>query len=79
MHEQKDENSRLKRIVAGLTLDREMLQDVIKRKLLGRRASVRLSTLFGRTGRLRSAGHVRLCALIVQLTITSPVGPIRPF
>lgn len=28
-----DENSRLKRIVADLTLDREMLQDVIKRKL----------------------------------------------
>ena len=28
-----DENSRLKWIVADLTLDREMLQDVIKRKL----------------------------------------------
>ena len=28
-----DENSRLKKIVADLTLDREMLQDVIKRKL----------------------------------------------
>ena len=28
-----DENGRLKRIVADLTLDREMLQDVIKRKL----------------------------------------------
>ena len=27
------ENARLKRIVADLTLDREMLQDVIKRKL----------------------------------------------
>ncbi len=27
------ENGRLKRIVAELTLDREMLQDVIKRKL----------------------------------------------
>ena len=27
-----DENNRLKRIVADLTLDREMLQDVIKRK-----------------------------------------------
>lgn len=29
----KDENNRLKKIVADLTLDREMLQDVIKRKL----------------------------------------------
>lgn len=28
-----DENNRLKRIVADLTLGREMLQDVIKRKL----------------------------------------------
>jgi putative transposase len=28
-----DENSRLKKIVADLTLDREMLQEVIKRKL----------------------------------------------
>lgn len=28
-----DENSRLKKIVADLSLDREMLQDVIKRKL----------------------------------------------
>lgn len=28
-----DENGRLKRIVADLTLDREMLQDLIKRKL----------------------------------------------
>jgi putative transposase len=28
-----DENGRLKKIVADLTLDREMLQDVIHRKL----------------------------------------------
>ena len=28
-----DENSRLKKIVAELTLDREMLQDVIRRKI----------------------------------------------
>jgi len=27
-----DENARLKRIVADLSLDKEMLQDVIKRK-----------------------------------------------
>lgn len=31
LHELEDENSRLKKIVADLTLDREMLQDVIKR------------------------------------------------
>jgi putative transposase len=28
-----DENARLKKIVADLTLDREMLQDVIRRRL----------------------------------------------
>jgi putative transposase len=33
LRELEDENSRLKRIVADLTLDREMLQEVIKRKL----------------------------------------------
>ena len=33
LRELEDENSWLKKIVADLTLDREMLQDVIKRKL----------------------------------------------
>jgi putative transposase len=33
LRELEDENSRLKKIVADLTLDREMLQDVIERKL----------------------------------------------
>lgn len=33
LRELADENARLKRIVADLSLDREMLQDVIKRKL----------------------------------------------
>ncbi|BDW99190.1 transposase [Maricaulis maris] len=33
LKELEDENSRLKRIVADLSLDKEMLQDVLKRKL----------------------------------------------
>ena len=33
LRELEDENGRLKKIVADLTLDREMLQDVIKRML----------------------------------------------
>ena len=33
LRELDDENGRLKKIVADLTLDREMLQDVIRRKL----------------------------------------------
>ena len=33
LRELEDENGRLKRIVADLSLDKEMLQDVIRRKL----------------------------------------------
>ena len=33
VRELEQENARLKKIVADLTLDREMLQDVIKRKI----------------------------------------------
>ena len=33
MKQLEDENGRLKKIVADLTLDREMLQDVIRRKI----------------------------------------------
>jgi putative transposase len=33
LRELEEENGRLKRIVADLSLDREMLQDVLKRKL----------------------------------------------
>ena len=33
LREREDENGRLNKIFADLTLDREMLQDVIKRKL----------------------------------------------
>ena len=32
LKELEDENARLKRIVADLSLDKEMLQDVVKRK-----------------------------------------------
>jgi putative transposase len=33
LRELEDENSRLKKIVADLTLDRETLQDIVRRKL----------------------------------------------
>lgn len=33
LRELQEENGRLKRIVADLTLDREMLQDIVRRKL----------------------------------------------
>jgi putative transposase len=46
-----EENARLKRIVADLSLDTEMLQDVIKRKLRGLPGSGRWSIMCGRLGR----------------------------
>ena len=33
LRELEDENSRLKRMVADLTLDKEMLQDIVRRKI----------------------------------------------
>ena len=33
LREPEDENNRLKKIVADLSLDKEMLQDIVKRKL----------------------------------------------
>ena len=33
LRELEDENGRLKRIVADLSLDKEMLQDVVRRKI----------------------------------------------
>ena len=32
LHQLREENSRLKRVVADLTLDRQILQDVVKKK-----------------------------------------------
>ncbi len=55
-----DENARLKRIVADLTLDRQMLQDVVRRKLLSRSGRVNWFAECAQTGRCRSAGRVGL-------------------
>lgn len=50
LRELEDENRRLKKIAADLMLDKEMLQDVVKRKLLGRIVSAISSTVFGKIG-----------------------------
>ncbi len=54
-----EENAKLKRIVADLSLDKAMLQDVLSKKLGGLPASASLSTRSRRTGRSRSGAHVR--------------------
>ena len=78
LRELEDENSRLKRIVADLTLDREMLQDVIKRKLLGWIGSASLSTVFGKTGGCLSGAPARCCGSTDRPTSMFPAAPIRP-
>lgn len=50
MRKLEDGNGWLKKIVVGLALDREMLQDVIHRKLGGRIGSASWSTGCWRTG-----------------------------
>ena len=79
LRELEDENNRLKRIVADLTLDREMLQDVIKRKLSGRLTSARLLIVFVQTGACRSGGLVRPFVSTARPISTSLVVAIRPF
>ena len=71
LRELEQENARLKKIVADLSLDKEMLQDVIKRKLVAIVARTngapkatlpgrgRWSMRCGRIGRCRSAGLAR--------------------
>ncbi len=51
-----DENARLKKLVAELSLDREMLQDVVRRKLSSRLGCELWSTGCAATGPFRSAG-----------------------
>jgi putative transposase len=57
-----EENSRLKRIVADLSLDKEMLQDIVRRKLRGLVASVSSSTRRVQSGRCRSHAPARSSA-----------------
>jgi hypothetical protein len=88
LRELEDENSRLKKIVADLTLDREMLQDVIKRPE-GRR-SVAQPTLEGWigsaswstgccwTGACRSGGPAGFCRSTLPVITISPLAPTHP-
>jgi hypothetical protein len=51
-----DENAKLRKIVADLSLDRKMLQDVIRRKLYGLLGSASCSVRFVRNGMFRFQG-----------------------
>ena len=78
LRELEDENGRLKKTVADLTLDREMLQDVIERKLWGRNGSASWSTGCWRTGACRFGGPAGFYRSTLPVIITSPVASIRP-
>jgi len=85
-----EENGRLRKLVADLSLDKEMLQDVIKRKLVRGSArtsgaqpltlieSVSLSMRFGRPGRCRSGARAACSGSTPRPTTTKPAAPIRP-
>ena len=84
----KEENVLLKRLVANLSLDKEMLQDVIKRSR--RRSSEARPTLQGLIGPVSwsaicspvtasvSSGPVMRYSQAGQPSVTSPAAPIRP-
>ena len=90
LRELEDENRRLKKIVADLSLDKEMLQDVIKRKLVvivARTNGASMATLLARErwstksgpiGGYRSGGPVGLSGSIRGHIGTSFVGATRP-
>jgi putative transposase len=80
-----DENGKLKRIVADLSLDKEMLQDPIRRKLRGLSGSASLSTRcvgrelcdFGAVPRIRGPANPIISRLPSQITYTSEQGISR--
>lgn len=76
--ELEEENGRLRKLVADQSLDKEMLQDVIKRKLGGLIESVSVSTRFGRPGRCRSGTRVGCSGSIPRHITTRPAAPMRP-
>lgn len=73
-----DENGKLKRIVADLALDKEMLQDVLRRKIYDLFASASLSTWFAVNGMYRSGGPARCLKSIPRPITTNREDPNRP-
>lgn len=61
MRQLEDENNRLKKVIADLTLDKAILQDVLSRELCSLFAAAVLSMRFAETGRFRSGGLARAC------------------
>jgi putative transposase len=73
-----DENAKLKRLVADLSLDKAMLQDVVSRKLWGLIGSVSSSMMFGASGPSVSDGHAGCFGQNDRATTIVVVVRIRP-
>jgi putative transposase len=73
-----DENGKLRKLVADLSLDKEMLQDVIRRKLLGLVANASWWRRHVVSGTCRSGGPAGFWSSTRQAITTSPVAAIRP-
>ena len=73
-----DENEKLRKLVADLSLDREMLQDVIRRKLQGLLASASWSPGCVSSGTCRSGGRVGFSRSTHPPITIHRIGTIRP-
>jgi len=71
-----DENAKLKRVVADLTLDKAMLQDVLRKKWRGPLSDARSCTICKRSTILASGGPAKRPAFIAPPSATSR-GAIR--
>ena len=69
-----EENARLKQIVADLTLDKQMLQDVLKKSFKSQRAATSSQTTYRRVS---GFAKTRLCAVFAG-TVFSLLQTARP-
>jgi putative transposase len=72
-----EENRRLRKLVADLSLDKEMLQDVIRRKIRSLPGCARWSITFARPGRSAFDGPAVLCRSSVRAITIVPAVPGR--
>lgn len=73
-----EENAKLKRLVADLSLDKAMLQDVVSRKLWGLTGANSSSTMFAAPGRSASGEPAACSGWSGRATTIVDAAPIRP-
>jgi len=73
-----DENAKLKKVVADLSLDKAMLQDALRRKVCGLSGTASSLTRCAASGACRLEERVACSCATRPRTITNPVAPGRP-